>query len=238
MRSTSQRLKTFPIAMVLLLLFGIMAPANAGSDGLPSYADLADQVKDPVVNIFTTKVTRMQLMNPFGSTNSSLEDFFRHFFGDLPETKRKTTALGSGVVIGADGLILTNHHVIEKAETIKVRLENQNEYDATVVGRDPKTDLALIRADFDAEGPQPAELGDSDRLRVGDGVMAVGNPFGLGHTVTVGIISAKGRIIGAGPYDDFLQTDAAINPGNSGGPLFNGNYLTCNHLSSFPTACR
>jgi serine protease Do len=112
---------------------------------------------------------------------------------------------------------------VGQADEIKVRLENQQEYDATVVGRDPKTDLALIRVTADADFPEPAEFGDSDEIPVGEGVMAVGNPFGLGHTVTVGIISAKGRVIGAGPYDDFLQTDAAINPGNSGGPLFDMN---------------
>jgi osmotically-inducible protein OsmY len=106
---------------------------------------------------------------------------------------------------------------------IEVQLEDQQEYDVTVVGRDPKTDLALIRVTADADFPEPAEFGDSDEIPVGEGVMAVGNPFGLGHTVTVGIISAKGRVIGAGPYDDFLQTDAAINPGNSGGPLFDMN---------------
>jgi serine protease Do len=128
--------------------------------------------------------------------------------------------LGSGFIIDSSGLILTNSHVVEKADEIKVRLENLKEYDAEVVGRDPKTDLALIRVKPDSAFPKPAEFGDSDHIPVGGGVMAVGNPFGLGHTVTVGIISAKGRIIGAGPYDDFLQTDAAINPGNSGGLLF------------------
>lgn len=133
----------------------------------------------------------------------------------------KTSALGSGFVISRDGFILTNNHVIENATEIKIKLQNGKEYDAKVVGGDPKTDLALIQAKPDAAFPKPARMGDSDAVRVGDWVMAVGNPFGLGHSVTVGIISAKGRIIGAGPYDDFLQTDAAINPGNSGGPLFN-----------------
>jgi serine protease Do len=133
----------------------------------------------------------------------------------------KTHALGSGFVISEDGLILTNNHVVEKATEIKVKVESGKEYEAKVVGRDPKTDLALIRAKPDADFPKPADLGDSDSIRVGDWVIAVGNPFGLGQTVTTGIISAKGRIIEAGPYDDFLQTDAAINPGNSGGHLFN-----------------
>jgi serine protease Do len=127
------------------------------------------------------------------------------------------------VLIDQEGLILTNNHVIEKADEIKVKFENGKEYAAKVVGRDSKTDLALIQVKPGPDLPKPAVLGDSDAIRVGDWVMAVGNPFGLGHTVTVGIISAKGRVIGAGPYDDFLQSDAAINPGNSGGPMFNMN---------------
>jgi serine protease Do len=113
--------------------------------------------------------------------------------------------------------------VVEKADEIKIKTDAEKEYDAKVVGRDPKTDLALIRVTPDKDFPKPVRLGNSDAIRVGDWVMAVGNPFGLGHTVTAGIISAKGRVIGAGPYDDFLQTDAAINPGNSGGPLFDMN---------------
>lgn len=133
----------------------------------------------------------------------------------------KTHALGSGFVISEEGLILTNNHVVEKATEIKIKLLTGKEYDAKLVGRDPKTDLALIKVQPDNDFPKPVLLGNSDALRVGDWVMAVGNPFGLGHTVTTGIISAKSRILGAGPYDDFLQTDAAINPGNSGGPLFN-----------------
>jgi serine protease Do len=190
----------------------------------PSYADLANRVKDPVVNIFTTKVIDMGQGTPFGRPNSPFEEFFKHFFGGtLPDMKRKSNALGSGFIIDGSGLILTNNHVVEKADEINVRLENLKEYDAKVVGRDPKTDLALIRVTPDSDFPEPVEFGDSDQILVGDGVMAIGNPFGLGQTVTVGIVSAKGRVIGAGPYDDFLQTDAAINPGNSGGPLFDMN---------------
>jgi serine protease Do len=152
------------------------------------------------------------------------DEFFKRFFGDNPQQgEMKTHSLGSGVIIDQDGLILTNNHVVEKADEIKIILENGKEHAAKVVGRDPKTDVALIQVKPDADFPKPAIMGDSNTLRVGDWVMAVGNPFGLGHTVTVGIISAKGRVIGAGQYDDFLQTDAAINPGNSGGPLFNMN---------------
>ncbi len=142
----------------------------------------------------------------------------------MPQGQSRTrTALGSGFIIDKEGLIITNNHVVEKADEIKIKTVNGKEYEATVVGRDPKTDLALIRVKPDGDFPKPATLGNSDTLRVGDWVMAVGNPFGLGNTVTAGIVSAKGRIIGAGPYDDFIQTDAAINPGNSGGPLFNMN---------------
>jgi serine protease Do len=192
----------------------------------PSFAGLADEVKHAVVNISTTQVIKGESLQPFAGGDPRFreffgDDFFKRFFGDIPQGEMKTHALGSGFVIDKEGHILTNNHVVEKATEIKVKIQSGKEYDATVVGRDPKTDLALIRAKPDADFPAPALLGDSDAIRDGDWVMAVGNPFGLGHTVTVGIISAKGRVIGAGPYDDFLQTDAAINPGNSGGPLFN-----------------
>jgi serine protease Do len=193
----------------------------AAATGPTSYADLANDVKQSVVNIFATKTIGMSPMHPFMTPDSPFEDFFHRFFGDIPQGQRKTSALGSGFIIDRKGLILTNNHVVEKADEIKIRLANRKEYDAEVVGRDPKTDLALVKFEQAEDFPEPAKLGDSDSLRVGDMVMAVGNPFGLGHTVTVGIVSAKGRVIDAGPYDDFLQTDAAINPGNSGGPLFN-----------------
>ena len=197
-----------------------------GQNGPPSFADLADQIKHAVVNISTTQVLKENQMKPFMGQDSPFkeffgDDFFKKFFGDIPQGQTKTHALGSGFIIDADGLILTNNHVVEKADEIKVKTQSGKEYDAKVVGRDPKTDIALVRVKPDEDFPKPAELGDSDAIRVGDWVIAVGNPFGLGHTVTQGIISAKGRVIGAGPYDDFLQTDAAINPGNSGGPLFN-----------------
>lgn len=193
---------------------------------LPSLSDLVEKVKHSVVNISTTKVIKDHPLQPFLSPDSPFRDFFgdeflKRFFGDLPQREFKTHSLGSGFIISSDGYILTNNHVVEKADEIRIKLDNGKEYEAKVVGRDPKTDLALIKVNPDKDFPEPAVLGDSDELRVGDWVIAVGNPFGLGHTVTAGIISAKGRVIGAGPYDDFLQTDAAINPGNSGGPLFN-----------------
>lgn len=220
------------LIMVPAILLFSSNGANAaipllGQQGPPSFADLVDQVTHAVVNISTTQV-RENPMQPFIGPDSPFKDFFgdeffKHFFGDRPRGEMKTTALGSGVIIDNRGLILTNNHVVEKADEIKIKTDTGKEYSAKVVGRDPKTDLALIRVETDANFPSPAKLGDSDAIRVGDWVIAVGNPFGLGNTVTSGIISAKGRVIGAGPYDDFLQTDAAINPGNSGGPLFNMN---------------
>lgn len=199
------------------------------AQGPTTFADLAEGVKDVVVNISTTQVIKENPMQPFMGPNSPFreffgDDFFKRFFGEnAPQGGMKTHALGSGFIIDTDGSILTNNHVVEKASEIKIKTASGKEYDAKVVGRDPKTDIALIKITADGKLPKAAKLGDSEAIRVGDWVMAVGNPFGLGNTVTAGIISAKGRIIGAGPYDDFLQTDAAINPGNSGGPLFNMN---------------
>jgi len=193
------------------------------SSAPPSFADLADNVSPAVVNISSTKIVR---------SGSIFEDFyspFREFFGDeffnrfLKEqpTERKEKSLGSGFVVAEEGYIITNNHVIEAAEEISIRLVTGKTVGAKIVGVDKKTDLALIKADSWEDLPPPVTFGDSDVLRVGDWVVAIGNPFGLAHTVTAGIVSAKGRVIGAGPYDDFIQTDASINPGNSGGPLFN-----------------
>jgi serine protease Do len=194
--------------------------------GLPSLSGLVKSVKPSIVNISTTSVIKGPNMHDkfFGQQNPFRdffgEDFFDKFFGDSPKREFKQRSLGSGCIIGREGYIITNNHVIEKAQTIKVKLIDGKEYDATVVGRDPKTDLALIKIDAKNDLPA-ASFGDSDTLEVGDWVVAIGNPFGLETTVTAGIVSAKGRVIGAGPYDDFIQTDASINPGNSGGPLFN-----------------
>jgi len=214
------------IAFILNVEYAQAAQSYSNPATPASFADLTDKVKGSVVNISTTQVVEGNPLMPFMGPGSPFGNFFGHnlpkeFFGNKPHGKMETHALGSGFVISADGMILTNNHVVEKATEIKIKLENDKEYDAKLVGRDPKTDLALIQVTPDKDFPAPAALGDSDALRVGDWVMAVGNPFGLGHTVTTGIISAKSRILGAGPYDDFLQTDAAINPGNSGGPLFN-----------------
>lgn len=189
----------------------------------PSFADLVDKVSPAVVNISTTKMPKSP--DFFSDHQSPFEEFFgrgfwEKFFGrKLPQQKQRS--LGSGFIVSREGYIITNSHVVEEAEQINIRLVNEKTYEAEVVGRDEKTDLALIKAKKGADFPEPVKLGDSNKLRVGDWVMAIGNPFGLDHTVTAGIVSAKGRVIGAGPYDDFIQTDASINPGNSGGPLFN-----------------
>lgn len=196
------------------------------SNGLPSFAGLVNQAKPSIVNISTTAVIKGPGgQGPFVGPNNPFkdffgDDFFDKFFGNGPRREYKQRSLGSGFIIDREGYILTNNHVVEKAATIKVKLSDEKEYDAKIIGRDPKTDIALIKVDVRQSLPV-AVLGDSNSLQVGDWVVAIGNPFGLEHTVTAGIVSAKGRIIGAGPYDEFIQTDASINPGNSGGPLLN-----------------
>jgi serine protease Do len=156
---------------------------------------------------------------PFGS-DDPFRDFFERFFGGQMPKEFKQQSLGTGFIIDKAGYILTNNHVVAQTDQISVRLEDQKEFTATIVGRDPMTDLALIR--INTETPlKPLPLGDSDLVEVGDWAVAIGNPFGLGNTVTAGIISAKYRQIGAGPYENFIQTDTPINPGNSGGPLLN-----------------
>jgi serine protease Do len=194
-----------------------------------SFADLVDRLKPAVVNIRTTKTGRAgsgQFSSPFSENGSPFEryfwgdEFFERFFGDVPKREFKKKSLGSGFIISPDGYIFTNNHVVEQADKILVKLSDGKEYEARIIGKDAKTDIALIK--IKPAGHLPvAEIGDSDKLRVGEWVLAIGNPFGLEQTVTAGIVSAKGRVIGAGPYDNFIQTDASINPGNSGGPLFN-----------------
>jgi len=190
-----------------------------------SFSDLADSVSPAVVNIRTEKTTktggfRHFSRRPFGRNNDPFEDFFERFFGNEMPREHKERSLGSGFLVDKDGYIVTNNHVVENADEIKVRLKNGDDFDASVIGRDPKTDLALIKIDNGGNLPF-LNLGDSEKLKVGQWVVAIGSPFGLEQTVTAGIVSAKGRVIGSGPYDDFIQTDASINPGNSGGPLLN-----------------
>ena len=180
--------------------------------GLPDFVTLAKRLKPGVVNISTTQTAQQpETPNPFGQRDRS--------GGFSPREQFKQRSLGSGFIIEPDGLILTNYHVVDNAEKITVRLLDGRELAGRVVGKDQKTDIALVK--ISARDLPVAPLGDSDRLEVGEWVMAIGNPFGLDNTVTSGIVSAKDRQIGAGPYDHFIQTDASINPGNSGGPLVN-----------------
>ena len=198
----------------------------AAPNGGPSFADLVERVGPSVVNIKVTKVEKMAGMDvPEGfGPDSPFGDFMEKFFGgQLPKgqpRQRKAQGAGSGFIISKDGYIVTNNHVVDDATEVTVTLANKKEYTAKVIGRDPKTDIAVVKIE-PKESLTVASLGNSEVLRVGDWVLAVGNPFGLSNTVTAGIVSAKNRVIGAGPYDDFIQTDAPINPGNSGGPLFN-----------------
>lgn len=190
-----------------------------------SFTELAENASPAVVNIRTVKtvegggrVFRHFFQGPRGQ-NDMFDQFFEKFFDEDPrEFKQKS--LGSGFILDKDGYIVTNHHVIKDAEEVQVKLKTGKEYDAEIKGADPSTDLALIKIKADNELPT-LKLGDSESLKIGQWIIAIGNPFGLEHTVTAGIVSAKGRVIGAGPYDDFIQTDASINPGNSGGPLIN-----------------
>ena len=221
---------------IFLLMFGATALLFTGTPVVntvdafsapESFSELAESARPGVVNIRTVKtikggspVFRHFFGKPFGGNRNPFDEFFGPFKGDGPQRDFKQRSLGSGFLIDSDGFIVTNNHVIEDADQIKVILADDKEFDAELVGRDPKTDLALIRIKG-AKSLKPLELGNSEDLKVGTWVVAIGSPFGLEQTVTAGIVSAKGRIIGSGPYDDFIQTDASINPGNSGGPLLN-----------------
>jgi serine protease Do len=194
------------------------------SGQLPDFISLAKRMRPIVVNISTTQMSEARGPQEFGSPfgeEDPFNDFWRRFFGGpVPRGPQRQRSLGSGFIIDSDGSILTNNHVVENAQKIVVKLDDQQEYEAKVVGRDAKTDIAIIKINAKTNLPA-ASFGDSDRVEVGEWVVAIGNPFGLDSTVTSGIVSAKGRHIGQGPYDNFIQTDASINPGNSGGPLLN-----------------
>ncbi len=188
----------------------------------PSFVALVEKHKPSVVNINTTTVSRVGTFGqfPFGGRGDLFEQFFKGFFEQVPEREFKNRGLGSGFIIDTAGHIVTNNHVVKSAETIEVTLSNGSKYEASVVGSDPKTDIALIKIE-PREKIVPVRFGSSEKLRIGEWVIAIGNPLGFGYTVTAGIVSAKGRLLGMGAYDDFIQTDASLNPGNSGGPLFN-----------------
>lgn len=205
-------------------LFNILAAAGlllwcapVRAQALPSFADLVEKLQPSVVNISTTHKPQEDASNEemlgIESTNPRIKDYFN------PQNPQQLS-LGSGFIIDGDGYIITNNHVIDQAEEITVTLADNRQLTARLVGRDGKTDIALIKVEASEKLPA-VKLGDSDKIRVGDWVLAIGNPFGLGGSVTAGIVSAKSRDIEAGPYDNFIQTDASINQGSSGGPMFN-----------------
>ena len=225
-------MRWFLIGFVACLMQASLAHAAASVP--PSFADLVERLSPAVVNVSTTQKVKtggvkLQFKGlPQGQDLEQFRDFFEQFGerfgapggGEGGGTERSVTSLGSGFVIDPAGYVVTNHHVVAEADDITVTFHDDSKYSAKVVGRDPKTDLALLK--IESKKPLPAvKFGNSDRMRVGDWVIAIGNPFGLGGSVSAGIISARSRNINAGPFDDFIQTDAAINRGNSGGPLFN-----------------
>ncbi|MBY0336645.1 MAG: trypsin-like peptidase domain-containing protein [Acetobacteraceae bacterium] len=220
----------------------IAVPGQAANAPTAGFADLVARVRPAVVTITASGRQEAQpARSPF-QPGSEQDQMFRRFFGEEgrpqpgPRARREGAALGSGFVVDAEGHVVTNNHVIQGASQVMVTLDDGRELPARVVGRDPRTDLALLKVEAGAPLPW-LNLGDSDRARPGDWVVAVGNPFGLGGTVTAGILSARGRNIGQGPYDDFLQVDAPINSGNSGGPLFalDGSVIGVNTAIFSPT---
>ena len=209
-------MKKLYLTVMIVLAFTVNAFA------IPtSFAPVVKKAAPSVVNISTTKTVTRQI-DPF------FQDFFGMFGGNHPFSfgngapqKYKSTALGSGFIIDREGYIVTNNHVIEGADEIIIKLQDDREFKAEIIGTDPLTDLALLKIEPKGANIAPILLGDSDESEIGDWVVAIGNPLGLGGTVTAGILSAKGRVLGDGPYDNFIQTDVSINPGNSGGPLIN-----------------
>jgi serine protease Do len=213
------------LSVVGAFLLAVVAGPGQAAVPPPTFADIVERIAPAVVNISTTKALAAGESFPFPQPppGSPFEDFFREFFDreQMPQAPRRTSSLGSGFVVDSTGYVVTNNHVIAEADEISVVFSDDTSYAAELVGRDSKTDLALLKIKDD-EGPFPAVIfGNSDTVRVGDWIIAIGNPFGLGNSVTAGIVSARSRDIRAGPYDDFLQVDAPINRGNSGGPSFN-----------------
>ena len=206
--------------IVAAVLLGLATPALAR--GVPDgFADLAERLMPAVVNISTSQTVDTNATPPGQPPfNDFFEEFFRQRQDPQAPSRRKVSSLGSGFVIDPEGIIITNNHVIEEADEIVVNFSDGSKYDATVIGRDPKTDIAVLKIKADKALPF-VPMGNSSSARVGDWVIAIGNPFGLGGSLSAGVISAINRDINAGPYDSFIQTDAAINRGNSGGPLFN-----------------
>ena len=219
------RTSLFAVIFTVISVFAF-GPVDASSQvNDPKYLSrLVKNLSPSVVNISTTSISKQRPFgfgNPRGNQDDPFQEFFERFFGeDFQEREFRRKGLGSGFIISSDGYIITNNHVVQKTDEIDIILENEDKYRAEIIGTDPKTDLALLK--INPKSPlTPVKIGSSSTLEIGDWVVAIGNPFGLGNTVTSGIVSAKGRSLGLGAYDDFIQTDAAINPGNSGGPLFN-----------------
>ena len=214
------KMKKIKILFAVLLVVNFSFFANAKN--VPeSFADLAEKLMPSVVNISTTQ-TIVTNINPFPfefPPGSPFEDMFKEF--STPQ-KRKASALGSGFIIDAKGIVVTNNHVIQGAEDIMVTVNGEKEYEAKIIGADPLSDLAVLEIQS-KDKFVPVKFGDSDKARIGDWVIAIGNPYGFGGTVTAGIISARNRSIGLSRYEDYIQTDASINQGNSGGPLFDMN---------------
>jgi serine protease Do len=211
------------IKKLIIIFFIISLPSQLLAKDVPvSFADLAERLMPSVVNISTT-TSVVTNSNPFPGfqfpPGSPFEDMFKEF--GTPQT-RKSAALGSGFIIKESGIVITNNHVIQNSEDILVKVDGDKEYKATIIGADPLSDIAVLQIDS-KEKFIPVQFGDSDKARIGDWVIAIGNPFGLGGTVTSGIISARNRSIGLSRYEDYIQTDASINSGNSGGPLFDMN---------------
>lgn len=231
----------FAPVLLLLAALAVALPAPMAAARAPeSFADLAEKLLPTVVNISTEATVEIDRGEMFGDVppGSPLDEFLKRFeqFGDGEPEKRQQRSLGSGFIIDAGGYIVTNNHVVDGADKVTVQMVDGAEFEAEVVGRDTQTDVALLKVDAGKALPF-AKFGDSNAIRVGDWVMAIGNPFGLGGSVTTGILSARHREINAGPYDDFLQTDASINRGNSGGPMFNmaGEVIGINTAIFSPT---
>ena len=229
------KFKKFLLTFILIFNF----PLISNSQDIPgSFADLAEKLMPSVVNISTTQ-TVVTRSNPFPNfqfpPGSPFEDMFKEF--GTPQ-ERKSAALGSGFIIDEKGIVVTNNHVIEGAEDIVVQVNGDKEFKAKVIGADPLSDIAVLQIET-KEKFIPVKFGDSDKARIGDWVIAIGNPFGFGGTVTSGIISARNRSIGLSRYEDYIQTDASINTGNSGGPLFDmkGDVIGINTVSC-AASCR
>ncbi|MBF0112546.1 MAG: DegQ family serine endoprotease [Desulfamplus sp.] len=229
MKKLNYELKMFNFILLIAIFIGFIPTSDLFAKSAPvmvpaTFSDIAEEARPSVVNIRTTKNTRGggRVFNHFFGQPFGSDELFRQFMAPFLEQQPKQyeqNSLGSGFIVSPEGYIVTNNHVIEDADSISVKMHDNKEYEAKLVGRDPKTDLALIK--IDAKELKYLTLGNSSDLKVGTWVVAIGSPFGLEQTVTAGIVSAKGRILGSGPYDDFIQTDASINPGNSGGPLLN-----------------